>query len=73
MKIKRAVIRNGKIVYDADSKVSKPNTTEAHRRREDMKINHRKDLLQPTQVDFMRAYPKEGREIHGDDAARRLS
>jgi hypothetical protein len=68
--MKRAVIRNGKIVYDVAPHTIKPNETAAHERREAMKLKHRKDLLQPRQTDYYRAYPEQAKDL--PDETRRL-
>ncbi len=67
---KKAIIRNGKIIYDTDATIAKPNETAAHERREAMKLNHRKDLLQPSQTDYYRAYPNQAKDL--PDETRRL-
>lgn len=69
---KRAVIRNGKIIYGDDIEATrlKPSDTAAHERREAMKTKHRKDLLQPNQVDYYKAYPEQMQDF--SDETRRL-
>jgi len=67
---KKAVIRNGRIIYDVDAEVLKPNETAARANREDMKVKHRKDLLQRNQVDFYKAYPEQAKNL--SEETRRL-
>lgn len=59
----KAVIRNGKIVYDSDAEVTKPNSLEGHSKREAMKMRHRKDLLQPNQVDYYKVHPEQAKDL----------
>lgn len=68
----KAIIRNGKIIYgdDITAEVVKPNEMAAHENREDMKVRHRKDLLQRNQVDFYKAYPEQAKNL--SDETRRL-
>ncbi len=57
---KIARIVNGKIVYtDSSADVVKPHETASRSRREAMKVKHRKDLLQPNQVDYYKAHKKD--------------
>lgn len=69
---KKAIIRNGRIIYgdDIEANVIKPNETEARANREQMKVNHRKDLLQRNEVGYYRAYPKQAENL--SDETRRL-
>lgn len=67
-----AIIRNGKIVYGVPADMPLPTETEANSRRRDMKTAHRKDLLQPNQVDYYKAYPDQAKEL-GDETRRLLS
>lgn len=67
---KIARIVNGKIVYGEHAEVVKPNETEARARRQNMKVNYRKELLQKNQVDFYKAYPEQAKNLN--DEARRL-
>jgi len=67
---KRAIIRNGKIIYDVEADSPQPNETLARANREDMKVKYRKDLLQKTQVDYYRAYPEQAKNLN--DETRRL-
>lgn len=70
--IRKAVIRNGKIVYgdDVEAKIQKPNETEARAARQEQKTRYRKDLLQPNQVDYYKAYPDQAKDL--PDETRRL-
>lgn len=72
MTSKKVVIRNGKIVEEG-AIVVKPNESAAKFNREHMKREFRKDLLQPTQVDFARAYPEKAKELYNEDTLRLLS
>lgn len=65
-----AVIRNGKIIYGQEANAIKPSSTEAKARREAMKTNHRKDLLQPNQTDYYRVYKDKANDL--PDETRRL-
>lgn len=69
---KRAIIRNGKIIYGnlIEPQRINPNETEARANRENMKTNHRADLLQPNQTDYYKAYPKQAKDL--PDETRRL-
>lgn len=69
---KKVVIRNGKIVEDT-AKVAIPNELSARYNREHMKREHRKDLIQPTQVDFAKAFPERAKELYNEDTLRLLS
>lgn len=71
---KKAIIRNGRIIYGDDIAATaiKPSDTAAHERREAMKTKHRKDLLQPNQVGFYKAYPEQAKNL-SDDVRRLLS
>lgn len=68
----KAVIRNGKIVYDSEAEIAKPNSMEARSRREAMKVKHRKDLLQPNQTDYYRQFPEHMKDLP-DETKRLLS
>lgn len=72
--MKKAVIRNGKIIYgdDIEANSVKPNDQQAKANREAMKINNRKDLLQPSQTDFYKAYKNKLDDLP-DEAKRLLS
>lgn len=59
MASRKAVIRNGKIIYDVDAEVSKPSETAARENREAMKTKHRGDMLQRNEVGYYKKYPKE--------------
>lgn len=69
---KRAIIRNGRIVYGDDIEATKvkPNETVANERREAMKVKHRKELLQRNEVDYYKAYPDQAENL--SDETRRL-
>lgn len=57
-------IINGKIVRDTDhAKVNIPSETAARQRREIMKTNNRKAMLQRTQVDYYKAYPEQAKNL----------
>lgn len=56
---KKAIIRNGVIVYDTDAATIQPNETAARERRTGMQMKNRKELLQKNQVDFYKAYPEQ--------------
>lgn len=68
----KAVIRNGQIIYgdDVSSSVIKPNELNAKHYREAQKKAYRKELLQPNQVDYAKAYPKRAKELYNDDTLR---
>lgn len=70
MKNKKAVIRNGKIVYDVDATPIIPNDTEARANRQSMKVNKRKELLQRNDLNYYRAYPEQAKNL--SDEIRRL-
>lgn len=68
----KVVIRNGKIIEDS-GKLIKPNELSAKFNRESEKVKYRKDLLQPTQVDFAKAYPEKAKELYNEETLRLLS
>lgn len=59
MKSKKAVIRNGNIIYGEESEMTKANPLNAKHNRDAMKVRNRKDLLQRTQTDYYKAYPDQ--------------
>lgn len=63
MKKTVAVIRNGKIVYGVHADATSPNETEARANREAMKTKYRGELLQPTQPDYYKKYPKQAENL----------
>jgi hypothetical protein len=68
---KIARIINGKIVYTEEhAPASLPNEMQARANREDMKVRHRKDLLQRNEVAYYRAYPEQAKNL--SDETRRL-
>lgn len=70
----KAIIRNGRIIYgdDLQAQITKPTETAARARREDMKVNHRKELLQKNQVEYYSAYPEQLKNLN-DETKRLLS
>lgn len=60
---KKAVIRNGRIVYDVDADQTLPSETAARENREKMRTKNRKDLLQKNQMDYWKAYPERAKEL----------
>lgn len=69
---KRVIIKNGKIIEaKASTIIANPNSAKFNR--EHMKREHRKDLLQPNQVDFAKAYPEKAKELYNEDTLRLLS
>jgi hypothetical protein len=68
----RAVIRGNKILYDVEAKKSTPNDTVARANRQDMKYRHRKELLQPNQVDYYKAHKDQLKDLP-DETQRLLS
>lgn len=70
---KIARIVNNKIVYSDDhAEVIKPNETLARGRREYQRAKHRKDILQPNQVDYYKAHPEQLDNL-SDDLKRLLT
>lgn len=69
---KRAIIRDGKIIYDKPANMLKPNETVARERRQAMRVNHRADLLQENQVDFYKVHPERLDDLP-DETKRLLS
>lgn len=61
---KIAKIINGKIVYGEHAEIVRPNETEARARRQSMKTEYRKDMLQKNQVGYYKAYPKEAENLN---------
>ena len=66
----KAIIKDGKIIYGQEASIPRPNDMQAYANREDMKIRHRKDLLQKNQVDYYKAYPEQAKNL--PDETRRL-
>lgn len=61
---KIARIINGKIVYsDESSEVIQPTDTAARERRKNMKLDHRKDMLQKNQTEYYKAYPEQAENL----------
>jgi len=62
---KRAVIRNGKIIYGDDIAAATvlPNETEARANREQTKVKFRGELLQKNQVDYYKKYPEQAKNL----------
>ena len=58
---RKAIIKNGKIIYgdDVSAEVTKPVETAARFRRESEKVKHRAALLQRNQTDYYKAYPEQ--------------
>jgi hypothetical protein len=72
-KSKIAIIKNGKIVYDEEPTVTKPNETNARYEREFERKKYRKDTIQPNSVQYAKAFPDDFRKRYGDDAFRLAS
>lgn len=66
----KAIIRNGKIIYGVNAEIPKPNETEAKANRNDQKVRHRADMLQPTETDYYRVYKDQAKDL--PDETRRL-
>lgn len=62
----KAIIRNGRIIYDTDSEVIKPTETVARASREDQRVRFRKDILQRNETAFFKAYPEEAKKLSPD-------
>ena len=61
---KIAIIRGGKIIYtDEHAEVALPNETAARERRERMKVDNRKELLQPNQTDYYKVYKDQAKNL----------
>lgn len=69
---KKVVIRNGKII-EGEAQVAKPNDLSAKFDREHMKREYRRDLVQPNQVDFAKAWPEKAKEMYNEDTLRLIS
>jgi len=72
-KNKIAIIRNGKIIYDTDPTISKPNEMSARHFRESERSKYRRELTQPNDVNFAKAYPDKFKEMYGDETYRLAS
>lgn len=70
MNEKKAIIKNGCIIYGESAEIVGVSSTEARSRREAMKVKHRKTLLQKNQVDYYKAYPGQANDL--PDETRRL-
>lgn len=60
----KAIIKNGRIYYDTDSEIIKPNEMAARASREDQRVRFRKDILQKNQVDYWKANPEQAKELN---------
>lgn len=67
---RKAVIRGGKIIYDVEAEISKPNEMQARANRQEMKTKHRKNLLQKNETAYYKAYPEQAKNL--SDETRRL-
>ena len=58
---KKAIIRNGRIIYgdDIEADVAVPNETAARERRQAMKTKNRGEMLQPNQTEYYKKYPEQ--------------
>lgn len=63
---KIAKIQDGKIIYGESSEVAKANPLSARHNRENMKVQHRKDMLQKNQVDYYKAYPEQAKSFNNE-------
>ncbi len=72
-KNKIAIIRNGKIVYDVQPTVSKPNETSARFEREYERKKYAREITQPNSTTYARAYPEDFKKRYGSDAYRLAS
>lgn len=66
----KAVIRNGKIIYDTDADMVKPSLTAARESREVQRSKYRAEMLQPNQIDYYKVNPKQAENL--SDETRRL-
>lgn len=66
----KAIIRNGKIMYDTDAGVVKPSLTAARESREVQRSKYRSEMLQPNQVGYYKVNPKQAENL--SDETRRL-
>lgn len=66
----KAVIRNGRIVYDADAELVKPSMTSARENRESQRSKYRAEMLQKNQVDYYKVNPEQAKNL--SDETRRL-
>lgn len=55
-------IHNGKIV-EGSSDVINPSETSARENRQAMRTKHRRELLQPNQVDYYKEYPQHMKDL----------
>lgn len=72
MKDRIAKISNGKIIYGETADRLMPNEMAARERRQRMKTDNRKEMLQRNQVDYYKAYPEQAKNL-SDDTRRLLS
>jgi hypothetical protein len=63
---KKAVIKNGRIYYGEEAEIVLPNEMQARANREDMKVRHRKDMLQPNDLNYYRAYKDQAKNLPDD-------
>jgi ribosome-binding protein aMBF1 (putative translation factor) len=72
----RSIIHDGKILSGCDncldSQIAADNDRAAKGNREYQRSQYRKDLLQPFQPEYARAYPDKFREKYGDETYRLL-
>jgi hypothetical protein len=70
----RSVVRQGKILTGCDrcltQQTQKGDSAAFYRRAQ--QVQYRKDLVQPNQTSYAKAYPEDFRKRYGDEAYRRL-
>lgn len=72
----RSVISRGKIIEGCDNCISSQIKTDGHSAkfyREAQKKDFRRELTQPWEKGYAKAYPDKAREEWGDEAARKYS
>lgn len=73
--MKKAIIRDGKIIYgdDISPTIQKPNELSAMHNREAQKVQFRKELTQPVEIAYAKAYPEDFKKRYGNEEYRRFS
>lgn len=71
----KTVIHNHKLIEGCDKCIplQQGNESIAKHNRDYQKIQYRRDLTQPNQKEYFKAFPDKAREMHGDDLARKYS
>jgi hypothetical protein len=73
MRNRKAIIRNGRIVYDEEATVARPTETNARFEREAERKTYAREITQPSSTNFYKAYPERAKEIYSEETLRLIS